>query len=133
MNDYREYIKHFIGKADESVEVARAILRDNHAEFGVARAYYAMFYAAEAALLSKELQYKKHSAVIANFNKEFVKTGIFPNETAKTRKKAFDFRMQGDYSIVPIEPEKAQAVLEGAAEFVVAVKEYLKKEGYWDS
>lgn len=72
MTDYSEHIKHFINKADESIEVARGILQDNHAEFGASRAYYAMFYAAEAALLTKELQYKKHSAVIANFNKEFV-------------------------------------------------------------
>jgi len=44
--------------------------------------------------------------------------------------KAFDLRMQGDYSIIPIEPQQAEAVLKGAAEFVATIREFLQKEGF---
>jgi len=38
------------------------------------RAYYAAFYAATAALLCEELEFSKHSGVIAFIHREFVKT-----------------------------------------------------------
>ena len=41
----------------------------------VSRAYYAMFYAAKAALLSRGLDLRKHSASIAKFRELFVITG----------------------------------------------------------
>jgi len=37
-----------------------------------------MFYTVEALLLSQNLTFSKHSAVISAFGKNFVKTGIFP-------------------------------------------------------
>jgi len=127
MTDDLEYISHFIAKAVESVETAKNI---PNPDFAVSRAYYGMFYAAQAVLLSKRLQYRKHSAVIASFNKEFVKTGIFPKEMSRMLDKAFDFRKQGDYSIIPVEPEQAESVIAGAEQFVDTIREFLKKEGF---
>ena len=37
-------------RAEASVHAAEVLLREGHADFAAARAYYAMFYAAEAAL-----------------------------------------------------------------------------------
>lgn len=127
MTDNHEYIEHFIRKANDSIETAKNI---SNPDFAVSRAYYGMFYAAEAALLTRGLQFKKHSSVIGSFNKEFVREGIFSKEMSRLLEKAFDFRMQGDYSIIPIDPEKARAVIEGAADFVRMIQEYLKKEGF---
>ncbi len=130
MMERGEYIEHFIGKAGESLDAARSLLREEHYEFSVSRAYYAMFYAAEAVLLTRDLQFKKHTAVIAAFNKDFVKAGVFPQRTARSLKKAFDFRMQGDYSLIPIEKEKAEVVIEDAAGFVSEVTAFLEREGF---
>jgi len=52
MTENREYVAHFIRKADESIETARKI---DVPDFAVSRAYYGVFYAAEAALLAKGL------------------------------------------------------------------------------
>lgn len=125
-----ESIKFLAGKADESLEVARDILKSGHPDFAVSRAYYGMFYAAEAVLITKGLQYAKHSAVISNFNKEFVKAGVFPKEMPRRLEKAFRFRTQGDYGMVPVEEDEAKAVLSGAVEFVEEIETFPKREGY---
>jgi uncharacterized protein (UPF0332 family) len=49
-------------------------------DFSVSRAYYAMFYVAQALLLSEGLAYSKHSGVIAAFGEHFAKTGRVPAE-----------------------------------------------------
>ncbi|MEX2706693.1 MAG: HEPN domain-containing protein [Candidatus Freyrarchaeum guaymaensis] len=43
----------------------------------VSRCYYAMFFLAEAVLLTKGLRASSHKGVISLFGKHFVKTGIF--------------------------------------------------------
>ena len=48
-------------------------------DFATSRAYYAMFYVAEALLLGEGLTFSKHSAVIAAFGKSFVKRVAFRN------------------------------------------------------
>lgn len=128
MNESR--ISHFMSKADASLDLARDIQKKGQPDFSVSRAYYAMFYAAEALLLSKEMQFAKHSAVISAFNKEFVKKGLFPKEMSSSLQKAFDFRMQGDYSIEPVPPEEAEAVIASAAVFIDRIRDYLVKDGF---
>jgi uncharacterized protein (UPF0332 family) len=43
-------IRALIEKAKESLEVTKNLVRDDHYDFGASRAYYAMFYIAEALL-----------------------------------------------------------------------------------
>ena len=69
-----EEIDKLIEKAKRSVEAAKRLLDSGDYDFSVSRAYYAMFYC--ALLLTKDLSFSKHSAVIAAFGKHFVKTGL---------------------------------------------------------
>ena len=57
--------------SEESLEAAKLLLERGYPAFASSRAYYAMFGAAEALLLSKELSFSKHSAVIAAFGQHF--------------------------------------------------------------
>lgn len=66
-------------------------------EFAVSRAYYAMFYLAEALLLDDGLAFSKHSAVIAAFGQHFVRTGRLPAEIHAHLREAQDQRNIGDY------------------------------------
>ena len=52
-------------------------------DFAVSRAYYAMFYVAEALLLGQGLSFSKHSAVLAAFGKRLTKPGIVSPEFHK--------------------------------------------------
>lgn len=61
-------------KARRSLDNARRSLDAGDADFAASRAYYAMFYAAEALLLSRGLAFSKHAAVIAEFTREFVRS-----------------------------------------------------------
>ncbi len=66
----KEEVEKLIKKGHRSLEVAKEIFNDGHYDFAVSRAYYAVFYLAEAALLSKGLSFSKHSGVIAAFNQQ---------------------------------------------------------------
>ncbi|RMD72368.1 MAG: HEPN domain-containing protein, partial [Cyanobacteria bacterium J149] len=63
------------------------------------RAYYTMFYIAEAFLWTQGMSFSSHSAVISAFGKEFVKKGLVPIEFHRFLINAQDKRTQGDYSI----------------------------------
>jgi len=68
------------------LESAREMLHDAHVlkENGgspvsiVNRAYYAVFYAALALLVTEDVEPNKHSGVLAKFDELFVRQGIFP-------------------------------------------------------
>lgn len=54
-------------QASDSLAAARALLDLGYAGFAASRAYYAMFYIAEAFLEGEGLSFSKHSAVISAF------------------------------------------------------------------
>ena len=68
-------VRALLHKARESVDAARLLGEKCYWDFAASRAYYAMFYTAEALLLEKGLSFSSHSAVIAAFGKEFAKSG----------------------------------------------------------
>jgi len=63
-------------KARRSQRAAAKLFKDGDVDFAASRAYYSLFYTAEARLFSRGLSFSSHSAVIANFGKEFAKTGM---------------------------------------------------------
>lgn len=67
-------------KARDSLSAAEILLREGYPGFAASRAYYAMFYVAEAFLEGEGLSYSKHSAVIAAFGEKFAHAGIVPTE-----------------------------------------------------
>lgn len=64
-------IEALIQKAKSSLNAAGCLLETNHSDFAASRAYYAMFYVAEALLLALGKSYSKHSAVISAFGREY--------------------------------------------------------------
>jgi len=56
-----------------------------------------MFYALLALLATKRLGTSKHSGALALFDREFVKTGVFPRELSRSLRLAFDRRQTHDY------------------------------------
>jgi hypothetical protein len=63
----------------------------------VNRAYYAIFHAASALLVLDGKRFKKHSAVISFFGKEYVNTGVVPREYQDVFNKMFEIRNIVDY------------------------------------
>jgi len=91
-----EEIDALLRMADRSIKGARLLLEDGLYGFAVSRAYYAMFYLATAVLLTKDLNFSKHKAVVAVFGQQFIKTNIFDHKFHKYLVEAFEQRQIGD-------------------------------------
>jgi uncharacterized protein (UPF0332 family) len=101
----------------------------NKPEFAAGRAYYAMFYIAEALLNEKGLKFNKHSAVHAAFGEHFAKTKEMDVKFHRWLLDSFDKRQAGDYDVdTEIERDVAVNVIHQAREFLEAAREYLEKQ-----
>ena len=88
---------HLLLEAKRSLEAAKDLRRLGYAGFSASRAYYTMFYVAEAFLLGNGLAFSKHSGVHSGFGKHFIKTGIVPAEFQKFLRSGMEVRHAGDY------------------------------------
>lgn len=113
-------------KAQRSVDAARLLSDEGHADFAASRAYYAMFYVAEALLLEHGLAFSKHSAVHAAFGQHFAKTGIVSPDLHRTLLDAARVRTVGDYDIGPDVPgEKTRELIRHAEQFLQVAEQLL--------
>ena len=67
-------------RAHESLEEAKILLEQGHANTFVNRLYYACFYAVSALLLTKGLFSARHSGIRSFFHQNFVKTNLMNQE-----------------------------------------------------
>jgi len=118
-------IKDFIEKAEKFLKTAEQALSIGDYDSCVSSCYYAMFFMAEAALLTKNLSASSHKGVISLFGEHFIKTGIFDRDLGKALSDAYDKRLIGDGFILT--EEEARDMLETAKNFVQRLKSYLKR------
>jgi len=108
-----------VTKAKYSLGAARSLIRDGYHDFAASRAYYAMFYVAEAMLMRLGQSYNKHSAVISAFGREYAKTGLVDSKYHRWLIDAQDFRNIGDYGIeTHISEDDAKSACQWASEFI---------------
>ncbi len=86
-------------KAAERLRAAELLATNELFDFAASRAYYTMFYVAEAFLLNEGLTFSSHAAVISAFGRDFARTGRVPVEFHRYLIDAQDLRNQGDYDI----------------------------------
>lgn len=94
----KEKVEALLHRTHDSLGSAKLLLDNDYYDSSISRSYYAMFYATEAVLLTKNLKFSSHKSVISLFGEHFVKGGIFPSELGRDLSKAFDERLTGDYS-----------------------------------
>jgi len=118
-----------LAKADRAVKAAASLLKDGQPDFAAGRAYYAMFYAAEALLEERGLDFSKHSGVHAAFGQHFAKPGILDAKYHRWLLDAFDKRILGDYSYeMEVTKEDAEQMLVQSREFVAAARSFLEAQ-----
>ena len=121
-------VKALLEKARRSQKVAARLFKDGDVDFAASRAYYALFYTAEALLLSRDLSFSSHAAVIANFGKEFAKTGTLNSKFHHYLMESQDRRNIGDYSVLAeVTKEEVREMLAWAKEFIKVAESYLKQ------
>lgn len=89
------------------------------------RAYYAIFHAINAVHALNGKAYKRHKDAIANFNKDYVKTGIFTREIGRKIGEAEEIRHASDYDDFYIASrEETERQIAAAEELLGMVEKY---------
>lgn len=123
----RDLTKYRLELAAERVTTAKLLLDGGAYRDSVSRSYYAIFSAIRALLAERNVDFKKHSAVISYFRREYVKTGVFDVKFSDYIGKAFTTRQYSDYGdFVIVSREQAQEQYQHSVEFCAAVKKYLE-------
>src|SRR3972149_2921643 len=107
-------------KAQESISAAKLLMDNGFSGYAASRAYFAMFYIAEAFLEGLGMSFSKHSAVIAAFGQHFAQTGKVPPEFHRFLLEAFELRHKGDYGLRQI------ITYEQAQEQIVRAEDFLR-------
>ena len=85
-----------------------------------------MFYAATALLFQRGLTFKRHSAVISAFGREFAKNDRAWRAHHQNLISAESLRNEGDYDLyTEVSSEEVEATLEAANKFVNAATNHL--------
>lgn len=123
-----------LSTAEEDLGLSSEIIDGGHYRVAASRAYYAAFYAMQAALLSMNITRSKHSGVISAFNLQFVKPGIFPSHFGTLISDLFRYRNIADYEFEHrIGADEASKSLKAAEEIVGAITDYLVNEDFIDA
>jgi len=110
--------QHLIQRAKDSLDAARLLLRQGYPGFAASRAYYTMFYVAEALLLGEGLSFSKHTAIHAAFGRHFAKTGRVLAEFHRYLIDAMEVRHAGDYGTASVDDAEAGLQIARAEQFL---------------
>lgn len=112
--------RRLLSKAERAIRAAEALLQAGEPDFGAGRAYYAMFYAAEALLFERGLQFRRHSAVHSALGEQLVRPGLLDARFHRWLLDSFDVRIQADYGVdALITPDETRTLIAQAKEFVL--------------
>ena len=126
----REYARKLLDKALDAIEAAELLTNMGKAEIAAGRAYYAMFYIAEALLFNQfDLKLNQHGQVIAAYGKHFAKTKELNPKYHRWLRDGFEKRISGDYGVDSgIGEDIAMDMINQARDFLETAQEYLKQK-----
>ena len=119
--------KYRLEKSKMDLKAARLLYDRKLYAQSLNRAYYSIFHATRALLALDNFDSKKHSGVIAYFNKSYVATGQISKKYSKILMGAEKLRNLSDYDdfyIVAIEDVEKQ--LKNAAIYIEKIEQFIK-------
>lgn len=126
MEEKLETIRAWMSLADEKIVVAQKLADLGYFDDAVSRAYYGMFYAAKAALVSIDVDTKSHTGVLSQFNQHFVKTGQIDKRYGRMLALVMQAREASDYSPeISVSQENARAIIADAQAFIAEMNVFL--------
>lgn len=122
----KDYVKYRMERAREDLDAAHLLFDAGNYRIANNRAYYAIFHAMRAVLVFDNFDSSKHSGVIAEFRRRYIKEGIFPTEISKMIGSAFTIRNASDYDDMFITSKNDTKEQIDNAEYVYkAIEEYI--------
>jgi uncharacterized protein (UPF0332 family) len=115
-------------RARQAVQSAKTLLSTGDRNGAVNRAYYAMFYAAHAALAHREVEAasSKHGILVARFGEHLVKTRLLPRSLGTSLNQMLELRQKADYGGTAVTAVDAELGLRQAEAFVTAVERLIR-------
>ena len=126
----KEYASKLLDKALDAIEAAEGLTNMGKAEFAAGRAYYAMFYVAEALLYNEfDLKLNQHGQVIAAYGKNFAKTKALDPKYHRWLRDGFDKRISGDYGVdTGISESIVADMINHARGFLIDARKYMENQ-----
>lgn len=116
---------HRIETAKSDIKSAQILLDAGEYRSSNNRAYYGIYHAISAIHALDGNSYKKHEDALANFNKEYVKTEIFPRNIGRRISEAAEIRHASDYDDFYIATKaEAEEQIDTALEVLELVQRY---------
>jgi len=120
--------KYRLEQSKENLEEAIALFDINKYKGANNRAYYSIFHAIKAILALEQVDFKKHSSVIAYFNKNYISKKIFSRELGKRVSEASFFREKSDYvDFYIVTKEESKAQIDTAKLMIEEAEKYINK------
>ena len=127
----KKKLQTIILKSERSLRIADGLINQGDYDVACSRAYYCAFYIMEGLLITKGLEFSKHSSVMGAFNKYFIHSGEFPKDLSKKVNNLFGQRQIADYDFEEIITEEmALEDIEIARTILEEGKKYLLDNGF---
>ena len=122
-----DLMKYRLKTAESDLRVAKSLMQSKEYRAANNRAYYAIFHAISAVHALDGKAYKKHKDAIANFNRDYVKTEIFPRDIGRKISRAEEIRHASDYDdFYMADKKETQELADTAEELIRMVENYCK-------
>jgi uncharacterized protein (UPF0332 family) len=124
-----DIVRHRLEIANEDLETAKLTFEAGQYRAANNRAYYSIFHTICAVLAKEDIAFKKHKDVLGYFNKNYIKTEIFPKEIGRKIINAEEIRHASDYDTFYIASKDVTAKqIETAEQIYNLASVYLKIE-----
>ena len=127
----RDLVLYRIETSKSDIKAAEILLNAREFRGANNRTYYGIYHAVSAIHALDGNAYKRHKDALANFNKNYVRTEIFPRKLGKRIVESEEIRHASDYDDFYIATrEEAEEQIQTAKELVKLVEEYVRQR--WD-
>jgi uncharacterized protein (UPF0332 family) len=117
-------VETYLKSATESLDAADLLVSQGFAGIAASRAYYAMFYLAEAFLLERGQEYSSHAAVISAFGRDVARHEIVPRIFHRYLIDGQTVRLLADYRGSPITDDEARLHIDRGREILEFARQY---------
>jgi uncharacterized protein (UPF0332 family) len=125
----KEDVFNLLKRSNEDLAEMEYLFQGNYFYGTANHAYYAMFHAVSALLLSDGKEFSSHQSVISCFGKEYAKSGIVPIEFHRDPIDVYDLRQDVDYDVgTSVSEKQAEEVVLKARVIVQFIEELLIKK-----
>lgn len=120
-----DLVRYRIEMAKSDLKSANILMKEGEYRGANNRAYYAIYHAVSAVHALDGKSYKRHKDTLANFNKDYVKTEVFPKTFGRKIAQAEEIRHASDYDDFYIATkEQAEEQTATARELIRLVEMY---------